>query len=97
MGKSKHWLDTSVDGLECARIEAEVTGAMEGEGQQGGANLYFEGDIESTETCCFAYKKGVFVKTTSKGMTDAPLAVTGPQKMTFPMTTQMPIEAKLVK
>jgi len=87
----------TVAGYECAKITAKTTGKMEGEGQQGPANLYFEGDIEGKDTWYFAYKEGIFVKSISDGLTEGNIAVTGAQKMTIPMTMETKFETKLVK
>ena len=87
----------TVAGLECAKITAKTTGKLEGEGEQMGANLYFEGDIEGKDTWYFAYKKGIFVKSISDGLTEGNIAVTGPQNMTIPMTMETKFETKLVK
>lgn len=87
----------TVAGYECAKITAKSTGKLEGEGQQGPANLYLEGDIEGKDVWYFAYKEGVFVKSISDGLTEGNIAVTGPQKMTIPMTMETKFETKLVK
>jgi hypothetical protein len=87
----------TVAGHECAKITAKSTGKLEGEGQQGGANLYFEGDIEGKDTWYFAYKKGIFVNSITEGMTKGTIAVTGAQKMTIPMTMETKFETKVVK
>ncbi len=87
----------TLDGYECVKVTAKSTGKLEGEGQQGPANLYFEGDIEGKDTWYFAYKKGIFVKSISDGMTEGIIAVTGAQKMTIPMTMETKFETKLVK
>jgi hypothetical protein len=87
----------TLDGMECIKVTAKTAGTMDGEGEQGGANMVFEGDSESSDTWYFAYKKGVFVKSTSEGTTDATIAVSGPQNMTIPMTMEMKFETKLVK
>jgi len=87
----------TVAGYECAKITAKSTGKLEGEGQQGPANLYFEGDIEGNDTWYFAFKEGIFVKSISDGLTEGNIAVTGAQKMTIPMTMETKFETKLVK
>ena len=87
----------TIDGMECAKVVANVTGIMEGDGERGGANLFFEGDIKGTDTWYFAYKKGILVKYQSKGVTESTIAVSGPQNMTIPMTMDMDFETKLVK
>jgi len=87
----------TVAGYECAKITVKSTGNLDGEGEQMGANLYFEGDIESKDVWYFAYKEGIFVKSISEGMTEGNIAVTGAQKMTIPMTMETKFETKLVK
>jgi hypothetical protein len=87
----------TVDGHECVTVTAKSTGKLGGEGEQMGANLYFEGDIETKDVWYFAYKEGIFVKSISEGMTEGNVAVTGAQKMTIPMTMEMKVETKLVK
>ena len=87
----------TVNGLECAKITAKVKGSLKGTGNQGGADLDFEGDIEADETWFFAYKKGLFVQTSSDSFTEATIAVSGPQEMTLPMTMEMKMETKLMK
>jgi hypothetical protein len=87
----------TVDGHECVKVTAKSTGKLGGEGEQMGANLYFDGDIETNDVWYFAYKEGIFVKSISEGMTEGNVAVTGAQKMTIPMTMEMKVETKLVK
>ncbi|HEX9974288.1 MAG TPA: hypothetical protein VGD14_19620, partial [bacterium] len=79
------------------KVTAKSTGKLDGEGEQMGANLYFEGDIETKDVWYFAYKEGIFVKSISEGMTEGNVAVTGAQKMTIPMTMETKFETKLVK
>lgn len=87
----------TVDGHECVKVTAQSTGKLGGEGEQMGANLYFEGDIETKDVWYFAYKEGIFVKSISEGMTEGNVAVTGAQKMTIPMTMETKFETKLIK
>ena len=87
----------TMDGYDCIKVTAKSKGNLGGEGEQMGANLYFDGDIESEDVWYFAYKKGIFVKSISDGFTDATIAVTGGQKMTIPMTMETKFETKLVK
>jgi hypothetical protein len=87
----------TVDGLECAKITAKVTGALEGGGEQMGAELVFKGDIEGTETWHFAFKEGFFVKQIADVFTKGTVSVRGPQEMSIPMVQNMRIETKLIK
>ena len=87
----------TIDGVECAKITVKSTGKMEGEGEQRGAALDFEGDLKSDDVWYFAYKKGIFTKSISNGTTEATIAVSGPQNMTIPMTMETKFEVKLVQ
>ena len=86
----------TVNGLECVKITAAVTGTLDGKGTQGGVDLTFEGDIEGSYTWYFAYKKGLFIKDIFEGFTKGTATVTGPQYMTIPMTQKIKIETKLI-
>ncbi len=85
-----------VDGHECAKVTAKSTGKLGGEGEQMGANLHFDGDIQSNNVWYFAYNEGTFIKSISDGLSKGTVAVTGAQKMTIPMTMKTKFEAKLV-
>ncbi len=87
----------TVDGLECAKITAKISGILEGGGNQGGANLAFKGDIEGSETWHFAYKEGLFVKQITEVFTKGTVSISGPQEMSIPLAQNMKIEVKLVK
>jgi len=87
----------TVDGLECAKITAKITGTLEGGGNQGGADLAFKGDIEGTETWHFAYKDGFFVKQITDVFTKGNVSISGPQEMSIPLAQNMKIETKLIK
>jgi hypothetical protein len=86
----------AVSGLECARVEAVVTGTLSGTGQQGGATLTFEGDIAGTDVWHFAYKEGLFVKMVSEATVEGNITTSGPQSMDIPMTQTMKFETSLV-
>jgi hypothetical protein len=86
----------TVNGLECAKISAAVTGSLAGEGEQGGAALIFEGDLTGEDTWYFAYKEGVFVKTSSTGTMEGSITAGGPQGMVIPMTQKTKLETTLV-
>ncbi len=87
----------TVNGLECVKITAAVTGTLEGEGKEGNVDLTFVGNIEGSGTWYFAYKKGLFVKYIFQGFAKATATVTGPRNMTIPITQKSKIETKLIK
>lgn len=86
-----------VDGLECVRIKAEFTGTIEGKSEpEPGVQLESEGDFKGTETWYFAYKEGIYVKTTSSGTAEM-TATAAAQGITIPITRVFKNELKLVK
>ncbi len=87
----------TVDGLECIKVTAKITGTLDGKGEQMGVEMSFKGDIEGTETWYFAYKEGVFVKGITTAHTDATITTSGVQAMTIPFTQETKMETKLVK
>ncbi|NOR53314.1 MAG: hypothetical protein GQ536_04430 [Candidatus Aminicenantes bacterium] len=87
----------TVDGMECVKITAEVTGTLKGAGEQQGMDLAFEGEIKGTDTWYFAYKKGIFVKMISTAFAEGSIEVSGPQDMSIPMTQEFKMEIKLAK
>lgn len=86
-----------VGDLECLKITTKSQGTLDGEGQQMGADLTFEGDLEGDGTWYFAYKIGRFVKSDSKNFMEGTIAVTGPANMTMPITQETKAEVTLVK
>jgi len=86
----------TVDGYECLKIHTKAKGTLEGTGEQMGAQLDMEGDLETESTWYFAYKQGIFVKSNSDVFMEGTVAVSGPQDMTIPMTQTTKAEIKLV-
>jgi hypothetical protein len=97
--ESKNRLDgfEKVEGLECAKITAEVTGIMAGKGQEGGVDLISTADIAGDDTWYFAINEGVFVMMESNGIGEGTINASGPEKMTIPIKREYQIEAKLLK
>ncbi len=86
----------TVDGIECLKIQSHIVATLDGAGQQMGAEVAFEGDLEGTTTWYFAYKKGVYVKLTSDTFMEGTAVVSGQTTMTIPMTQEAKTEIKLV-
>jgi hypothetical protein len=84
----------TVDGVECARISAQVTGTVSGSGNQMGQDVTFTGTIKGKAVHHFAVKEGFYVKsmteTTGEMSIDVPAA-----SMTIPMTQSSKSEVKL--
>ena len=78
----------TINGIECLKIVSKAQGVIDGSGQQMGADITYEGDVESESVWYFAYKKGMFIQTESKNLTEGSIAITGPQDMTLPMSQE---------
>lgn len=87
----------TINGMQCAKVSAVVTGSISGEGEQMGAALTFSGTMEGNEIWYFAHKEGVYVKSSGNIFTTANVEVGGPQQMSIPMTMDMTTETELVK
>lgn len=86
-----------IDGYECVRIKADVTGTMEGEGEAQGMSLIMEGQGEGTDTWYFAYKEGILVKVISEFYLDGNIDATGPANLSIPMKQEMKMTLSLIK
>ena len=52
----------TINGMECVKIKSQGKSTVEGSGNAMGTDLKVKGDVKSTTTWYFAYKKGIFVK-----------------------------------
>ena len=75
----------TVMGEECVKVTSKAKGTMEGTGEQMGAQIALEADMEVKGTWYFAYKKGFFVKSASETFFEGTVAVTSPTNMTIPV------------
>jgi hypothetical protein len=87
----------TVDGLECVKVTADVTGTVVGKGEQMGMQLAIEGEVQGKGAWYFAYKEGFLVKDTGNIFTDGTITTSGAQAMTIPLKQEMTMETKLVK
>lgn len=87
----------TVEGMECVRVTTDITGTVEGKGEQMGMQLAIAGEVQGKGTWYFAYKEGIFVKDTTSISTDATISTSGAQALTIPMKQEMTMETKLVK
>jgi hypothetical protein len=86
----------TVNGFECVKIEAKITGTFDGTGEQMGSKFTFKGNIKGTSTWYFAYKKGIFVSLKSDTTSEGTVEVRA-QGMTIPMKTESKSEINLVE
>jgi len=86
----------TVKGWECVKIEAKITGTIDGSGEQMGSKFTFKGNLKGTSTWYFAYKKGIFVSMKSETDTEGTVEVTA-MGMTIPMKTKSKSEFNLLE
>jgi hypothetical protein len=86
-----------MSGMECAKITAEVTGTVSGEGESQGAQVAFNGTMSGTETWYFAHEEGVYVGRSAVMFTKSNIDVKGPQEMSFPMSQRINFDTSLIR
>jgi len=84
----------TIDGMECARVATQVTGTINGTGNQMGMDLIFSGTSKGKTIWYFAVKEGLFVKMTSESTSEMSIDVSA-AGMTIPMTQTAKSEVKL--
>ena len=88
----------TVEGLECAKIAAVLTGTIEGDGIQQGAEWTMQSDMDGSGTWYFAYKEGTLVRDVTEGTADGTIVVNGPSgEMTIPVSREYSMVTELVK
>jgi hypothetical protein len=87
----------TVDGLECVKVTADITGTLQGKGEQMGMQLDIQGEVQGTGTWYFAYKEGFFVKDSVTFSSDSTITTSGAQALTIPVNQETRMETKLVK
>jgi hypothetical protein len=87
----------TIDGMECAKIEAEYTGTIKGSGSEGPAEWSSEGELEGVSTWYFAYKEGILVQDATEGTGTTTVVAQTPQgEMTLPTMQNISAETRLV-
>lgn len=86
----------TINGLDCIKVTAAITGTIEGKGKQGGADLTFLGKSTGTTTWYFAYKQGIFVKDNVEMGSESTITISA-QNLTIPATTKVKVETDLIK
>lgn len=85
----------TVNGMECIKVTAKFTGTVDGKGNQGGAQVTIKGKSTGTGTWYFAYKKGIFVKSTAE-MDIKNTTVVSNRNLTIPSTMKIKTETNLI-
>ena len=87
-----------VDGLECAKMTAVLTGTIEGEGTQQGVTWTMLSDMDGSGTWYFAYKEGILVSDVTEGTADGAIVVHAPSgEMNMPVTREYSMIVELEK
>lgn len=90
-------LDT-IDGFECARITAVLTGTIIGGGTQQGVPWTMETVTDGTGTWYFAYDEGILVSDWTEGTADGNIVIDGPDgQVTLPVTREFNMVTELLK
>ena len=88
----------TIDGFECAKIAAVLTGTIEGDGMQQGAAWTMLSDMEGAGTWYFAYKEGVLVRDVTEGTADGSIVVHAPSgDVTIPVSREYSMGTELMK
>lgn len=87
----------TINGSECLTIKTKSTGTLDGTGSMMGSDMTFEGDLEGESTWYFDYKKGIFIKSSSEGIMEGTVAISGQANMTIPMSQESQSETQLVQ
>lgn len=88
--------EEKIEGKDCLKITTKSVGTLDGEGEQMGASMNFEGDIEGKGTWYFAYKEGLFVKSNSENFIEGTIAVSGAANMTIPITQETTAKVSMI-
>lgn len=88
----------TVGEYECAKVTTTFTGTIKGKGTEGPANWTSEGTLSGTSTWYFAYKEGIFVSDSTKGIGKSTVLAKGPDReVTIPTLQTFTYDTKLVQ
>jgi hypothetical protein len=85
-----------VKGLDCVKVDTQVTGTMSGGGKQEDVTYDYDGEIEGSGTWYFAYKEGLLVEERGEGTGHGKLIVPA-RDMSIPMAREFRIEHSLLR
>jgi hypothetical protein len=85
----------TVQGMECVRINTRTTNTVVGAGSTMGQDIKISGDVKGTSTWYFAYKKGVFVRSSVEE--DASMKINLGAMGEIPQTTKAKTTFELVQ
>ena len=86
----------TVEGKECIKVTAKVTGSFAGEGAQQGMDFTMSAEISGTETWFFAYKEGVFLSSIVDVVGEGSIEISS-QNLSIPLIQTTHIKTTLLK
>ena len=75
----------TVEGYECVKVVATLSGPRTGIQNAQGVTLKTEGEVEGTMTWYFAFKEGIYVKSVMDSSSESTITASGAQNISFPM------------
>ena len=88
----------TINGLECAKISAVLTGRIEGSGTQGGVEWSMSSAMDGGGIWYFAHESGILVSDSTEGTADGSITVNAPDgEQVLPVTRDFTMLAKLVQ
>lgn len=87
----------TVDGVECAKISATLSGTREQTGENMGMDIAIKGDFTGTAELYFAVKEGYLIKDTANSKMVGTIDISGAQNMSMPLTATMTTTKMLKK
>ena len=83
--------------MDCLKFVGKSTLTMQGEGNQMGADLIFEGDGEGKSEVFFAHKTGTLISADSKVLMEGMVLVSGPTQMSIPLSQEITSSLELIR
>jgi hypothetical protein len=78
-----------IDGMDCAKISAAISGTMEMTTQTQGMDVYTSGPFTGQAVMFFAVKEGYFIRQIVTTKMTGNIEISGPQNMSFPVVMDM--------
>ncbi|UCG28247.1 MAG: hypothetical protein JSV24_02485, partial [Bacteroidales bacterium] len=87
----------NIDGFDCVKIVSTVKGPRKGSQTTPAITLTTVGDAEGTMTWYFAWKEGLFVKSTTNTRIENTVTASGAQNLSFPMDMEVTSNVEMMK
>ena len=87
----------TVDGIDCAKITAVLTGTYSMQTEAQGMEIMMSGEFTGTSLVYFAIKEGYFISQSTETKLEGELELIYPQEMTMPLTMDISSSTEIVK